>query len=114
MIYSNVFVQVCKEDNVKEIKPKYNGINKRDATTEQEVTTSGHCNLPEHKDEFPYIIFQYEDGADLEAIKKSAEDYTDNSAQVQSAIVLGNLDTIIFRMNRAAYLQVIILLMLST
>ena len=106
-MYSNVFVQVCKEVKVKEIKVEHDSINKRDVTTEQEVTTSGPCDLPEHREEFPRIIFQYEDGADLEAIKKTVEEYTDNSAQVQSAIVLSFLDTVIFQMNRAAYLQVI-------
>ena len=103
-------MQVCKEAKVKEIQVKHDSISKRDVTTEQEVTTSGPCDLPEHKEEFPRIIFQYNNGADLEAIKNTVEEYTDNSAQVQSANVLSFLDTIIFRMNRAAYLQVIILL----
>ena len=104
-------MQICKEVKVKEIKVKHDGINKRDVTTEQEVATSGPCDLPPHKDEFPRFIFQYKEGADLEAIRKTVEEYTDNSAQVQSAIVLSSLDYIIFQMNRAAYLQVIIILL---
>lgn len=106
VIYSNVFAQVCKEVKVKEIKAKHGGINKREATT------SGHCDLPEHNDEFPNIIFLYKDGADLEAIKKTVEAYTDNSAHVRSAIVLSRFNTIIFQMNRAAYLQVIFILLI--
>ena len=60
--------------------------------------------------EFPRIIFQYKKGTDLDAIKETIEQYTENSAKAESVIVLQNLDTIIFKMNRAAYLQVIILL----
>ena len=105
-------MQVCKEEQVKEIRVKHNTytVGKRDVTTEQEVTTSGPCDLPEHNEEFPRIIFQYNDGADLVAIRNAVEEYTENSAQVQSATVLSFLSTIIFQMNRAAYLQVIILL----
>lgn len=114
VVISNIFVQVCKESQVKEIKPNrdVSVINKRDATTttEQDLTTSDPCDLPEHNEEFPRIIFQYKKETDLDAIKETVEQYTKNSAQVESAIVLQFLDIIIFKMNRAAYLQVIILL----
>ena len=102
----NVLVQICNEVKVKEIKVNHGTVNKRDVTSEQEVTTSGPCDLPEHTDEFPAIIFRYKDGTDLDAIKQSVEGYTKNSAQVESAIVLKRLDIIIFKMNRAAYFQV--------
>ena len=48
----------------------------------------------------------YKKGADLDAIAKSLEAYTENSAEVKSALPLHNLDIIIFQMNRAAYLKV--------
>ena len=113
-VVHNVFVQVCNEAQVTEIKPNHDisVINKRDAAdiSEQDTTTPGPCDLPEHKDEFPNIIFTYKVGADLDAIKETVEKYTENSAEVQSAIVLDFLDMIIFKMNRAAYLQVMKLL----
>ena len=102
-----VLAQICNEAKVKEIKVNHGTVSKRDVTSEQEVKTTAPCDLPEHNDEFPRFIFQYKDGTDLDAIKQSVEGYTENSAQVRSVIVLENLDTIIFIMNRAAYLQVI-------
>ena len=69
----------------------------------------GHCGLPEHTEEFPKYIFVYNRGVDLDAIVKSVEGYTDNSAEVMSAKPLHNLDMIIFQMNRAAYLNVSII-----
>ena len=105
---------MCKEAQVTEIKANHDVsvINKRNAAdvTEQDTTTPGPCDLPEHKDEFPNIIFTYKVGADLDNIKKSVENYTENSAEVQSVTVLHFLDMIIFKMNRAAYLQVMKLL----
>ena len=106
-LYTNVFMQVCKETRVQEITSNHDtsSINKRDAT-EQDTTTSSPCDLPEHKDEFPNFIFTYKSGVDLDAIKNSVEQLTENSAQVKSTTVLHFLDMIIFQMNREAYLQV--------
>ena len=105
---------MCEEAQVTEIKANHDVsvINKRNVADvpEQTTTTPGPCDLPEHNDEFPNIIFIYKVGADLDAIKKSVENYTENSAQVQSVTVLDFLDMIIFKMNRAAYLQVMKLL----
>ena len=85
-------------------------INKRDATTiEQDFTsTSPHCSLPETTDEYPTFIFGYnvEDTSELYTIKEAVQGYTGNSANVQSAQVAELVKIIIFKMNRAAYLEV--------
>ena len=86
-------------------------INKRDvtATTEQDYTsTSPHCSLPETTEEYPTFIFRYnvENASKLYTIKEAAQGYTGNFANVQFAIVAESLNTIIFKMNRAAYLEV--------
>ena len=102
----NVLVQICNEVKVKEIKVNHGTVSKRDVTSGQEVSTSGPCDLPEHNDEFPSFIFVYKRGADLNAIAKSVEAYTENSAEVKLALPLHTLGMIIFQMNREAYLKV--------
>ena len=66
--------------------------------------------MPERDEEFSRYIFVYNKGADVEAIKTSVEGYAENLAQVKSAVALESLDMIVFEMNRAAYLQVCIIL----
>jgi len=91
-------------------------INKRDVTTTTEQdfsSTRPHCSLPETTEEYPTFIFGYsvEDATELYAIKEAVEGCSDNSAIVQSAIVAEFLSMIIFKMNRAAYLKVYIILL---
>ena len=86
-------------------------INKRDVTTitEQDLTsTSPHCSLPETTEEYPTFIFRYnvEDASELFTIKEAVQGYTGNSADVQSVQVAELVKIIIFKMNRAAYLEV--------
>ena len=73
---------------------------------EKFIAPIGHCSLPERDEEFSRYIFVYNRGADIEAIKQSVEEYSGNSAEVQSAEALESFDMIFFDMNRAAYLQV--------
>jgi len=98
---------------VTSIMPNYDlsVINKRDVTTttEQDFTsTNPHCSLPETTEEYPTFIFRYnvEDASELYTIKEAVQRYTGNSADVQLAIVAESLNMIIFKMNRAAYLEV--------
>ena len=86
-------------------------INKREitTTTEQDFSsTNPHCSLPVTTEEYPTFIFGYnvEDATELYTIQEAVEGYTDNSADVQSAIMTEFLNMIIFKMNRAAYLKV--------
>ena len=77
---------------------------------EKFIAPVGHCGLPERDEEFSRYIFVYNKGADVEAIKQSVEEDAENSsAQVKSAQALGSLDMIYFEMNRAAYLQVCVI-----
>ncbi|XP_065910718.1 uncharacterized protein [Dysidea avara] len=99
----------CKEPEVEAIIPNYDTsvINKREVTTTTEQDFSPHCSLPEVTEEYPTFIFGYnvEDATELYTIREAVEGYTDNSADVQSAIVAEFLNMIIFKMNRAAYLK---------
>ena len=93
-------------------------INKRDVTTTTDhdfSNTNPHCSLSETTEEYPAFIFGYnvENAAELYTIKEAVEGYTDNSADVQFAIVAGLLNMIIFKMNRAAYLKVCMKILLK-
>ena len=108
-------VQICKEQKVKQIKPtNYDTtvITKRNTETipGQDLiiptTRNGHCDMPEHDEEFPTLIFVYNKAANLDEIIKSLKEYNRNSARVILAIALEQPHMIIFQMSRAAYLQV--------
>jgi len=78
-------------------------IDRTDVTTTKEQdfsSTNHHCTLPEITEEYPTFT---EDGTDLYTIKEAVEGYI---ADVQFAIVVGIINVIIFKMNRAAYLKV--------
>ena len=112
-------MQICKEPKVKQIGPSYDipVISKRsiESVSDQDSITSttlnGHCGLPEHDEEFPILLFVYNKAANLDEIVKSLKEYNRNSTRV--LIALEQLHIIIFRMNRAAYLQVCIKLKLK-
>ena len=70
------------------------------------TTLNGHCDLPEHDEEFPTFIFVYNEGENLNKIIKSIKRYNENSATVILAVAIEEVPMIIFQMNRAAYLQV--------
>jgi len=81
-------------------------IGRTNVTTTKEwdfSSTNPDCSLPEITEEYPTFM---EDGTDLYTIKEAVEGYIDNSADVQFAIVVGIINIIIFKMNRAAYLKV--------
>lgn len=107
-------VQVCQEQNVKWIRPNHHTsvISKRntEVVSEQHLmlstTVNGHCDLPEHDEEFPTFIFVYNEGANLDKIINLIKRYNRNSASVLLAQPAKQLHMIIFQMNRAAYLQV--------
>ena len=113
-------MQICKEPKVKKIKPNYDTsvINKRstESASDQNVATSdtltGHCNLPEHDEEFSTYIFVYSETANLDKIIASTKGYK-NTAKVLIAIAIEEVHMIIFQMNRAAYLQVCMRIMTS-
>ena len=69
------------------------------------ANSGGHCDLPEHNEEFPTFIFVYDETANLKKIIKSVRK-SKNSAIVLLAKAIEQVHMIIFQMNRAAYLQV--------
>ena len=108
-----ISVQVCKEPQVKQINPNHNTsvISKRntESSSNQNLVTSttstGHCDLPEHDEEFSTFIFAYNETANLKKIIRSIKRER-NSARVLLAVAMEEANMIIFQMNRAAYLQV--------
>jgi len=93
---------------VKEIRPNHdtNAISKRNTDFIMTTTPNDHCTLPEHDEEFPTFIFKYNKTANLDEIIKSVKEYNSNSTSVLLAVPIELHHMIIFKMNRAAYLQV--------
>ena len=66
-----------------------------------------HCTLPEQVEEFPTFIFKYNKTASLDEIIKSVKEHNySNPIGVLLASPIKQHYVIIFKMNRAAYLQV--------
>ena len=115
-------MQVCKEPEIKQIKPNHDTsvINKRStesAVSDQNVVTSNtlidHCGLPEYYDEeFSTYIFVYNETENLDNVITSTQGYG-NPAKVLLALAVEEVHMIIFQMNRPAYLQVCVKIMTS-